>query len=298
MPPMLPALNPLALVSILLPLAMGAAILPPGAAAQGDPGGDVAAAASGPTDASPIAETRADGEPGAIEGVDWALAAYRVGDTLVELADTQGPARLRFEDARVSGSAGCNRLTGAYTREGEAIRFEPPMAATMMACPEPLMAQEQAVHAALAEVASLRLDTDRLELLDGDGAMVLGFVALKSLSLVGPVWELLAYNNGKQAIVSALAGARVTLELRDDGTLGGFDGCNRFMSGFTLEGDRLTIGPIATTRMACRGPEGVGEQAAAFAAALGTVTGYRIEGDELTLLSAEGTPAARFRADR
>lgn len=282
------------LAPILLHLVIGAATVASAIAASGvDPG----PAAPGASGAEPPAGTPATAGSGSLEGVDWVLMAYRSGDTLVELEDTQGPARLRFQDGRVGGSAGCNRLMGAYTLEGEAIRFDPSMAATMMACPEPLMAQEQAVHAALAEVASHRRGADGLELLDGDGALVLRFVVLESLSLTGPVWHLLAYNNGKQAIVSALAGPQLTLELRDDGTLGGFDGCNRYMSGFTLEDGRLTIGPIATTRMACRGPQGVAEQAAAFAAALGTVTGFRVEGDELTLINGEGTPAARFRGE-
>lgn len=282
------------LAPILLHLVIGAATVASAIAASGvDPG----TAAPGASGAEPPAATPATAGSGSLQGVDWVLMAYRSGDTLVELEDTQGPARLRFQDGRVSGSAGCNRLTGSYTLEGEAIRFDPSMATTMMACPEPLMAQEQAVHAALAEVASHRRGADRLELLDGDGALVLRFVVLESLPLAGSVWHLLAYNNGKEAIVSALAGTQLTLELREDGTLGGFDGCNRYMSGYTLEDGRLTIGPIATTRMACRGPQGVAEQAAAFAAALGTVTGFHIEGDELTLLNAEGTPAARFRAE-
>lgn len=292
-----------ALAPILLPLAIGAAVLSMPATAAGVGSGPtppaVAASPVGdqPEEAPTVAETTAITGPGSLEGVDWVLMAYRSGDTLVELTDTQGPARLRFEEGRVGGSAGCNRLMGGYSLEGEALRFAPSMAATMMACPEPLMTQEQAVHAALAEVASHRRHANRLELLDAEGALVLRFVALESLSLTGPVWHLLAYNNGRQAIVSALGRPRVTLELREDGTLGGFDGCNRFMSGFTLEGGRLSIGPIATTRMACRGPEGAAEQADAFAAALGSVTGFRIEGRELTLLNAEGTPAARFQAE-
>ena len=183
---------------------------------------------------------------------------------------------------------------GAYTLDGDRLVFKPQMAATMMACPEPLMDQDKAVVDAFAAVARVRLEGKMLELLDGEGAPVLRFLRLPSSPLVGQVWELKGYNNGKQAIVSALAGTRITLELRDDGTLGGFDGCNRFMSGYALEGGKLAIGPLATTRMACRGPEGASKQANAFAAALGTVAGYRVEGAELTLLDAQGKPAARF----
>lgn len=232
----------------------------------------------------------------ALERVDWALLAYRSGDALIELEDPRGPARLRLEGGRVTGSAGCNRLMGTYTLTGDRLRFEPSMASTMMACPEPLMSQEQAVHAALAEVASQRISGDVLELLDGEGGLLLRLGVLTPLSLTGTLWHLSAYNNGKQAIVSTLAGTELTLELQDDGRLGGSDGCNRYMSGFTLEGDRLTIGPIATTRMACQGPAGAAEQAAAFASALGMAHGYHIEGDELTLTTAQGAIAASFRA--
>jgi heat shock protein HslJ len=184
---------------------------------------------------------------------------------------------------------------GEYTLEGDALVFKPQMAATMMACPEPLMAQDKAVSDAFAAVARVRLEGEMLELLDGAGVPVLRFVRLPSSPLVGPVWELKDYNNGKQAMVSALAGSRITLELHDDGTLGGFDGCNRLMSGYVMKEGKLVFGPLATTRMACRGPEGATQQASAFAAALGTVVGYRVEGGDLTLLDAQGKPAARFR---
>ena len=251
---------------------------------------------SGPEAAAPVAVQPVPSP--AFEGRTWQLAAYRSGNDLIEPKQGHGPARFKLEHGRLAGSPGCNRLMGAYTLDGDRLVFKPQMAATMMACPEPLMAQDKAVSEAFAAVAQVRLEGEMLELLDGAGAPVLRFVGLKSSPLVGPVWELDGYNNGKQAIVSALAGTRITLELRDDGTLGGFDGCNRFMSGYTLDGGKLAIGPLATTRMACRGPDGAIQQANAFAAAMGTVVGYRVEGAELTLLDAEGKPAARFRTTK
>lgn len=41
----------------------------------------------------------------------------------------------------------------------------------------------------------------------------------------------------------------------------GTAGCNRFTGTFTTDGDRLTIGPLATTRMACPEPQMRIEQA-------------------------------------
>ncbi|MFZ0789060.1 MAG: META domain-containing protein [Chromatiaceae bacterium] len=234
--------------------------------------------------------------PAAFEGVPWQLVAYGSGDALTEVKEGRGPAIFHFDGGTMAGSAGCNRLMGTYTLEAERLGFDPRVSSTMMACPEPLMAQDQAVSTALAGVASYRHDAKQLELLNANGQPLLRFTALEPSPLTEQAWGLTEYNNGKHAMVSVLDATEITLELRDDGTLGGSDGCNRYMSGYTLEGQRLSIGPLATTRMACRGPEGAAEQAAAFARALETVTGYRIEGGELTLVTGEGQPAARFRA--
>ncbi len=243
-------------------------------------------------------EPDAPAQPAPFEGIAWSLAAYRSGDGLVAVEASEGPspASFRFEDGRLGGSVGCNRLLAAYTLSGDALTFEPNAVSTMMACAEPLMATEQAIAAAFAATAAFRMDGKLLEILDASGQPLLRFIALESTPLTGQTWRLVAFNNGRQAVVSVLADTEITLELRDDGTLGGSDGCNRYMSGFTLAGDVLSLGPVATTRMACRGPEGAAEQARVFAQALAMVAGYEVEGDQLTLLTAEGTIAARFRA--
>lgn len=50
-------------------------------------------------------------------------------------------AELRFADGKVSGSAGCNSLSGSYTVSGSAITFGP-IAGTRMMCLDPQMVQE------------------------------------------------------------------------------------------------------------------------------------------------------------
>jgi heat shock protein HslJ len=42
------------------------------------------------------------------------------------------------------------------------------------------------------------------------------------------------------------------VQFRSNGKVSGFSGCNRFIGNYTQNGDALTIGPIATTRMTCR----------------------------------------------
>lgn len=81
-----------------------------------------------------------------------------------------------------------------------------------------------------------------------------------------------------------------------EGRIGGRGGCNRYSSAFTIQGDRLTILPGATTKMFCLQPEGVMEQESYYLAKLTTVASYRIQDSSLTLLDGEGNSIALFVA--
>lgn len=77
----------------------------------------------------------------------------------------------------------------------------------------------------------------------------------------------------------------------ENGQASGSSGCNRFVGGFELNDDTLTLGPLAGTRMAC--PGAAMELESRFHAALASVTGYAIDGEVLTL-KGPGGPVARF----
>jgi heat shock protein HslJ len=89
------------------------------------------------------------------------------------------------------------------------------------------------------------------------------------------------------------AGAPAPTATFEDGRVTGTTGCNRYSGTYVVEGGRLTIEPGATTMKAC--PPPADEVERAYLAALGRVSGWRIDGDELVLL-ADGAPALRFRA--
>ncbi len=74
---------------------------------------------------------------------------------------------------------------------------------------------------------------------------------------------------------------------------GGAGGCNRLTGSYKLNGDRLSLGPMASTMMACT--EGM-ETEKAFLEALGRVSGWRIAGHQLELLDTAGKVVARFEA--
>jgi heat shock protein HslJ len=104
---------------------------------------------------------------------EWELVSL-YGDALIE-----GRAiTLRFEEASLEGSGGCNTYQGSYTASEASLRLDG-VAATEMACleAEGTMEQEQAYFQALNAAASYRVDGDRLEVYDEAGAQVLAFVA-------------------------------------------------------------------------------------------------------------------------
>ena len=84
---------------------------------------------------------------------------------------------LAADRMHVAGNGGCNRFTGNFTLNGQSIRFGHHMAATMMACADG-MEQERLYLKALGNVASYRIEADRLVLLDGSGKILLQFSAV------------------------------------------------------------------------------------------------------------------------
>ncbi|MET3178364.1 UNVERIFIED_ORG: heat shock protein HslJ [Variovorax guangxiensis] len=105
-----------------------------------------------------------------IEGPAWQLV--QLGDEPV--APGSG-AQVQFDrsSGRVSGSGGCNRISGTFTRTGVALRIGQ-MASTRMACTDPTRgANEAQFISALQSATSYRLaGPTRLALLDASGRTV------------------------------------------------------------------------------------------------------------------------------
>ena len=75
-------------------------------------------------------------------------------------------------------------------------------------------------------------------------------------------------------------------------TVSGSTGCNRYTAGFTIDGNSLGIGEIATTRMACPPPADAIERA--YLAALAQVAEWREEDDEFVLVDADDAELLRY----
>ena len=105
-------------------------------------------------------------------------------------------------------------------------------------------------------------------------------------SLEGPLWVLAAGIDidGWEAVAPT-----ATFQ---DGAVAGSSGCNRYNAPYTVDGDTLELGAVASTKMACPPPADAVEQA--YLAALETVTGWRIDGEELVLVDGDGAELLRY----
>lgn len=114
--------------------------------------------------------------------------------------------------------------------------------------------------------------------------------------LSGTSWQVLSYNNGKQAIASVIAGTTVTAYFGPDGTLYGSAGCNDYTTSYSTTGDRITIKPAAVTRKMCMKPEGVMDQETAFLNAMERAARFSLRDDILELYYADGNLAASLKS--
>ena len=198
-----------------------------------------------------------------------------------------------FDEAgKVGGAAGCNSYAAPYTAGEQQITIGPVMNTQMM-CIEPVMIQEIDYLAALQAAATYAIEGDQLTLMDGDGTVV-ALLEVIDQSLAGSAWDLIAYNNGKEAVVSVIVGTEITAGFGDSGEVSGSAGCNHYFGPYEVEADTISMGPFGMTEIACPEPEGVIEQEMAYLAALGTAATYKIEGDRMELRTAEGSLVATF----
>jgi heat shock protein HslJ len=111
-------------------------------------------------------------------------------------------------------------------------------------------------------------------------------------TIEGPIWRLTELR-GLDPIVLRDATRPATAEFKA-GRISGFSGCNQFFGPYTLDRDRVVIGPLAGSMMACGAPSMAVENA--VHAALAGTFHYVLADHHLTLLS--GTePVLTFQAE-
>jgi heat shock protein HslJ len=227
-----------------------------------------------------------EGSEKGLTGTVWGLTSLKdqdlvAGSTISALFAASGA---------FGGSSGCNQYSGEYSVTGSSIRITSPLSSTVMACSQELMDQESAYLEALGEIRSFAVTGDQLTFKDSNDQVLLVYQA-QAQDLSGTAWDVTGYNNGNQAVTSVLSGSALTAAFGADGTVAGHSGCNQYSGPYSVNGDQITIGPLASTRKACSDPAGVMEQEAQFLAAMQSANTYKIEGNVLELRTQDGALA-------
>lgn len=98
----------------------------------------------------------------------------------------------------------------------------------------------------------------------------------------------LAGSDGRPSFMSA---SEMLVHFDPAGKISGNGGCNQFFGAYTTSGDRIAIGPLASTRKGCPGLIAI---ESAFFATLQAAKSFVQEGSTLTLYDAAGTKLAHF----
>jgi heat shock protein HslJ len=189
-----------------------------------------------------------------LEGTQW--NAVELGGKPVTVQDPSRRPHLIFQDGRVAGSDGCNRVAGSYELKGEAIDLGK-TAATQMACPG-TEGIERAFRAVLASARKLTRRGNRLELADADGTTVAVFAAQTEeatrADLTGTSWRLVRFEGGDDTIEKPADPSHYTIEFGKDGQLTARIDCNRGRGTWkSSEPGAIEFGPLALTRAMCPG---------------------------------------------
>jgi len=231
----------------------------------------------------------AGGSGGTIEGIRWVIASVAADGSLQAVPEGV-TADATFAAGKVAGFAGCNSFSGPSRIDGPKLAIGP-LDATQMVCVDSAMALESAYLKALPLTASYTATADRLTLFDKAGKEVVVYEPGPANPIVGS-WTVFGYDNGKSAVVSPIAGTQLTAVFTEDGKVSGSAGCNQYNGGYKLDGDAITIGPLAATEMAC--PEPLMAQEQAFLTAMQSAATVSVEAGKPVLRSADGSTAVTY----
>jgi len=107
-----------------------------------------------------------------------------------------------------------------------------------------------------------------------------------SASITG-TWRLVSYGDPDNPTPAA-PDVDTSIEFKD-GQVNGNVGCNGFGGTYEIDGDKIKFSDVVSTLMFCEGP--VGDQESGTLAVLRDSATYVLDGDTLTITSADGSAA-------
>ena len=119
----------------------------------------------------------------------------------------------------------------------------------------------------------------------------------EDLALVGTKWVMTTYavtGAMKDALPTPTVDATFAAPKDGAGDVSGSGGINQYSGRYTVDGDKLTVGTISSTRKA--GAPAVMQQETDYLIALQTAATYQIDGDTLTIRSTSGVTVLTYVA--
>ncbi|MER7762910.1 META domain-containing protein [Streptomyces sp. NPDC097619] len=222
-----------------------------------------------------------------LSGVKWTVQSVTVGGKKTEAP--AGAADLLIEGKEATGNYGCNNFR-AKVEQGDGTLTVDPGPTTAMACD--VIEFEMLYSKVLEGELKVATAPDSLTLTNAKGDAI-AFTSkadapAKAAPLTGTRWKVehLASGANGDDVVSTVPG-KAYFTLSADGTAEGNLGCNTFRAPATVQGDTITFGRVAATRMACTGDAAETEKGLGLLLASGPLT-YKIDGSTLTLTGKDG----------
>jgi len=210
---------------------------------------------------------------------DWVLT-----DTTTLQAAPDTAVTAHFADGTVAGNGGCNQYRAPYRLDGPKLTIGPEIAGTRMACAKGPTAVERAYLDRLPRVREYSIVADELKLADAGGKVILTYQpATQTGSLLGD-WEVTGYYTG--TAIQSPTGPALTATFAAT-TVSGFGGCNRFNGPYSTQRDAITIGPFASTLVACAEADR-STQEQQYLQALQLARTFSVTGDRLDLVRQDG----------
>ena len=203
------------------------------------------------------------------------------------------------DDQRLSATAGCNTMNGAYTITGDVLSA-PLMASTMMACMgDGVMEQETWFAAFLASSPTYTYVDGVLTLTNGTDTVTFGVAPSGAAAVEGNGWKLTDLISVSGSTVAAVDPSLSAWIRFNAGEVAYNNSCN--LGGGSAEiGDAdITFGAMRSTLIFCDGPSGALETV--MNAILQGVTPYEVttdpSGTRLKIMSTDGVTGLWFVAD-
>lgn len=192
--------------------------------------------------------------------------------------------RFAFTDTGLAISGACNQISGVYSIVNNRLVVDQ-LSQTEMACDAPLMDLDKAVAGFLMTKPAFVYAGNTVVLTEGEKALTMvEAVPVVDKPLEGTTWKVTGTFEGDATQSLDTEPATIVF---NDGSANVFAGCNNGSVTYELDGNRITFGTLALTKMACDEP--AMKMEATVSAVLSGEKEFDIFGPKLTITDPAGS---------